>query len=443
MRKDSLSKINLKKRLWIAFSFATFSPLAILVYYLINFKTLSWLAILVIGFVIFVGWWFIFNAFSSILKIQNKSFKTLESIEEVQKLKEIEIENEVERLDMVFNILSSKVKENVEELKKVSFKTEELNKAITQKVNIFSTILQAHMLFSQGISIQDILQFLVDRLKEIIDMKIIIAFFQKKTDIFDYFSCGISPAKVDILLDKEDFKMILRERRKEIIDKIHSKEKFTFHKDILDLRNILIFPIRSSKDNVGVILVGNSRENFSFSSEDCEIVELFAHYMGILWEHNLLSEKIQDLEIYDSLTGVYNEKFLLERLEEEIKRAITYRRPCGFILFRIDNYYNFQKELGLVEAEKVFKKIVNEIKNNIRPIDIIGRVGEDKIGVILIEKNKRQSKGVASFLKEKISSLEENRLDISFAIAETPLDGETAFQLFKCAQMSLDASSSS
>ncbi|OQX84751.1 MAG: hypothetical protein B6D55_08470 [Candidatus Omnitrophica bacterium 4484_70.2] len=305
MRKDSLSKINLKKRLWIAFSFATFSPLAILVYYLINFKTLSWLAILVIGFVIFVGWWFIFNAFSSILKIQNKSFKTLESIEEVQKLKEIEIENEVERLDMVFNILSSKVKENVEELKKVSFKTEELNKAITQKVNIFSTILQAHMLFSQGISIQDILQFLVDRLKEIIDMKIIIAFFQKKTDIFDYFSCGISPAKVDILLDKEDFKMILRERRKEIIDKIHSKEKFTFHKDILDLRNILIFPIRSSKDNVGVILVGNSRENFSFSSEDCEIVELFAHYMGILWEHNLLSEKIQDLEIYDSLTGVY------------------------------------------------------------------------------------------------------------------------------------------
>jgi len=99
--------------------------------------------------------------------------------------------------------------------------------------------------------------------------------------------------------------------------------------------------------------------------------------------------------------------------------------------------------LGLVEAEKVFKKIVNEIKNNIRPIDIIGRVGEDKIGVILIEKNKRQSKGVASFLKEKISSLEENRLDISFAIAETPLDGETAFQLFKCAQMSLDASSSS
>ncbi len=443
MKKDSLSKINLKKRLWVAFSFATFAPLAILVYYLVNFKTLSWFAILVVGFVIFVGWWFIFNVFSSILKIQNKSFKTLESIGGSLKFKEIEIENEVERLDMVFNILSSKVKESVEELKKVSFKTEELNKAITQKVNIFSAILQAHALFSQGTSAQDILQFLVDRLREIINMKTIVAFFKKKSDVFDYFLCGINPARVDILLNKEDFKTILKERKEEIIDKTHSKERFTFHKDILGLKNILMFPIKSSKENVGVILAGNSKEDFSFSSEDCEIVELFTHYMGILWEHNLLSERIQDLEIYDSLTGVYNEKFLLERLDEEIKRAVTYRRPCGFILFRIDNYYSLQKDLGLVETEKVFKKIVNEIKSNMRPIDIIGRIGEDKIGIILIEKNKRQSKEIASFLKEKISSLKENKLNISFIVVETPLDGESAFQLFNCAQKKLGTSSSS
>lgn len=443
MRRDSLSKINLKKRLWIAFSFATFSPLAILIYYLVNFKTLSWFAILITGFVIFVGWWFIFNVFSSILKIQNKSLKTLESIEESQKLKEIEIENEVERLDMVFNILSSKVKESVEELKKVSFKTEELNKAITQKVNIFSTILQAHTLFSQGSSIQDILQFLVDRLKEVVNMKITVAFFQKKPGSFDYFLCGINPAQVDILLSKEEFKTILNEKKKEIIDKAHSKEKFTFHKDILGLKNILIFPIRSSKEDVGVIIVGNSKEDFSFSLEDCEIVELFTHYMGILWEHNLLSERIQDLEIYDSLTGIYNEKFLLERLDEEIKRAVTYRRPCGFVLFRMDNYYDLQKELGLVKAEKVFKRVVNEIKSNIRPIDIIGRIGEDKVGVILIEKNKRQSKEIASRLKERISSLRENETNISFAVAETPLDGESAFQLFKHAQTNLASSSSS
>ncbi|OQX81325.1 MAG: hypothetical protein B6D56_02600 [Candidatus Omnitrophica bacterium 4484_70.1] len=442
MKGNSLVKLGLKKRLWIAFSFATFFPLSLLLYYLINFKTLSWFAVGVTAFIIFLGWWFVFNVFSSILRIQNKSFKTLEYIKEGERyFKEIEIEDEVQKLDMVFNILSSKVKESVEELRKVSFKTEELNRAIAQKVNIFSTILQVHSLFSQGSSVQSILQFLIERLREILASKTVMLFLKKKNQGYNYFCCGISASLVEEVLKRDDFLSSLKEEKYEVVDKNHPKEKFAFHKEILNIKNILIYSITSSQRNIGVIVVGNSLDDFAFSEEDFETIKLFAHQIGILWEHSLLSQKIEDMEIYDSLTGVYNEKFLLERLEEEIKRAAVYQRPCGFILFRIDNYFSLQNELGLVKIEKVLKRTVNEIKGNIRSIDIIGRIGEEKIGVILIEKNKRQSKEVASQLKEKLESLPDFNCKISFAVAESPLDGENASQLFRQANSYLDSSS--
>jgi len=442
MKSNSLAKLGLKKRLWIAFSFATFFPLSLLLYYLINFKTLSWFAVGVTVFIIFLGWWFIFNVFSSILRIQDKSFKTLEYIKEGERyLKEIEIEDEVQKLDMVFNILSSKVKESVEELRKVSFKTEELNRAIAQKVNIFSTILQVHSLFSQGSSVQSILQFLIERLKEILASKTVMLFLKKKNQGYTYFCCGISTSSVEEVLKRDDFLSSLKEEKYEVVDKNHPKEKFAFHKEVLNIKNILIYPITSSQKNIGVIVVGNSLDDFAFSEEDFETVKLFAHQIGILWEHSLLSQKIEDMEIYDSLTGVYNEKFLLERLGEEIKRAAVYQRPCGFILFRIDNYFSLQNELGLLRTEKILKRTINEIKGNIRSIDIIGRIGEEKIGVILIEKNKRQSKEIASQLKEKLESLPDFNCKISFAVTESPLDGENASQLFRQANSYLDSSS--
>ncbi|RKY40444.1 MAG: hypothetical protein DRP76_01935 [Candidatus Omnitrophota bacterium] len=442
MQRNPLTKLGLKKRLWVAFSFATFFPLSLLLYYLINFKTLSWFVVGIIVFIIFLGWWFIFNVFSSILRIQSRSFKTLEYIKEGKReLEETEIEDEVQKLDMVFSILSSKVRESVEELKKVSFKTEELNRKIAQKVNIFSTILQVHALFSQGSSVQSILQFLVERLREILASKTVMLFLKKKNQGYNYFCCGIPTSLVEGILKREDFLSFLKEEKYEVMDKNHPKEKFAFHKDVLNVKNILVCPIISSQKNIGVIIVGNSLDDFAFSEEDLETVKLFAHQTGILWEHSLLFQKIEDLEIYDSLTGVYNEKFLLERLGEEIKRAVVYQRPCGFILFRIDNYSALQNELGLVKAERVLKRTINEIKGNIRPIDIIGRIGEEKIGVILIEKNKRQSKEAASQLKEKLESLPDFNCKISFAVAESPLDGENASQLFTQANSYLNNSS--
>jgi len=434
-----LSKINLKSRLWLAFSFATFFPAMILLYYLTNLYSISFFILLIILFIILLGWWFVFEAFSSIMKIHSKSQDIIKRVKEKEGLGDLYIKNEVERLDGIFNMLSSKVRENVEELKEVSHKTEELNRAIAHKVNILSTIFQANILFSRGASAEDIFQFLTERLKAVIEANASISFLKKEgQETYNFFFSGPDQGKVSEILESKDFInfFMLQERR--VLDKKHKLEQFSFIQKILGLKNLIINPIYLREQVIGFIIAGNTIDNFVFSSDNSDIMDLFSHYMSIVWEHERLSKRVEDLEILDPLTGIYNEKFFFARLDEEINRAVTYQRPCGVLVMEIANYSEYQQSLGLIELERFLKRVAKVCKDNVRSIDILGRIQENRIGIILIEKNKRQSYHVGAKLKEAVYTFlkDEDQLkpQISFAVAENPVDGANASQLFECIQ---------
>ena len=91
------------------------------------------------------------------------------------------------------------------------------------------------------------------------------------------------------------------------------------------------------------------------------------------------------------LTGLYNERYVRHHLDEEIKRAIIYQRPCGFVLARIQNFTSYQKLYGQVASEAVFKKIASSLSASFSGIEKVGRFADYDFAVILPEKNKRQA----------------------------------------------------
>jgi len=137
------------------------------------------------------------------------------------------------------------------------------------------------------------------------------------------------------------------------------------------------------------------------------------------------------LEILDHLTDLYNEKMIIKRLEEEIKRSSTYQRPCGFVAVTLLDYDSYQKDSGLIEAESMLKKIGHGFKKALRPIDIAGRIGPKTLGAILVESNKRRSQETAKKIEADLSKITQGKLKLAFSIAESPLDGATAKELMK------------
>ena len=175
-----LSRISLKRRLALAFIFATFFPSLTTFYYILNSYRISLFTILVFASAIVVGWWVVFEVFSSIMSIYHKTEEAILKLEERDQPRLSGVNNEVERLGVVFNMLSARVQESVEELKAVNSRTEELSRTIAQKVQILSSILQANVLFSKGTPAQDTLQFIVERLKEAMKADFVSAIFRKE-----------------------------------------------------------------------------------------------------------------------------------------------------------------------------------------------------------------------------------------------------------------------
>jgi len=122
------------------------------------------------------------------------------------------------------------------------------------------------------------------------------------------------------------------------------------------------------------------------------------------------------------------------RLDEEIKRSTIYQRPCGFIEVEILNYDDFREKRGMIESEKALRKMAKVFKDALRPIDIAGRTGPNKLGAILIESNKRQSEEIIENLKEKLAEICGSEIKLKFSVAASPVHGVTAEELMSFTQ---------
>ncbi|MDP2923382.1 MAG: sensor domain-containing diguanylate cyclase [Candidatus Omnitrophota bacterium] len=437
MKKNlSIRSVSLKRRIWVAVSLVTFIPSIIVLYYFSGIY-ISPPAVLIAAFIVFLGWWIIFEIFSSILRLYSNSKKTLKNIGEEAP----EIANEVQSLEAIVNMFSSKMKGSLEQLKDFSQKTEELNQEVSKKVFVLSTIIQANDLFSKDAPSEDILQLLTQRLKEILAMKVCFCISRDedidKFTVVSYF--GMDVSKIEDALEKEG-KELIKLKKIMALDKENKSSQVTSLAKELGVNNIALNPITSKGQLIGFLVIANNSDNFVFSADNLNILSLFSQNVSLVWEHKKLSVKVDSLEILDYLTGLYNEKFIVKRLDEEINRALIYQRPCGFLLMEIINFEECQKTYGLLEAEKLVKKVARVFKETLRPIDIAARLAPNRLGAILIEKNKRQSQTVASNLKEKLENSFKDQLKLAFSVAENPIDGANSHELISFAQSHISIS---
>ena len=435
-KKFSIQELSLKRRIWIAISLVTLIPLIVILYHFSGLY-ISIHAVIVAFLIVSLGWWIIFEVFSSIARVYSNSKKTLKNIGEDAP----DVANEVQSLESIIDILSSKMRSGLEQLKDFSQKTEELNHEVSRKVLVLSTILQANDLFSKEVPSREILQFLNQRLKEILEIKIsfciLVDEVSGKFQLASY--CGIDAAKAEEIITKQlpDLHKLARTL---VLDKENKNFPYLKLAGELDVINIAVTPILSRTLQVGALLVASSSENFVFSKDDLSVLNLFAQNIAIIWEHKRLARKVDELEVFDYLTGLYNEKYIEKRLDEEMVRSLSYQRPCALLFMEISNYDEYQKNFGPIESEKLIKKTAKMFKDNLRPIDIPGRFGLSRLCAILIEKNKRQSQVIAKDLKTKIEDNFKGQVKLSFSVAENPIDGVTAKELILFAESHIGTS---
>lgn len=138
------------------------------------------------------------------------------------------------------------------------------------------------------------------------------------------------------------------------------------------------------------------------------LAALYAGYTGLrrrTEERDLATEELQrlnaaleNLATTDPLTGIFNRRKFLERLQANILEAKRYGTPLALIFFDIDHFKRVNDTYGHETGDKVLQELARIVTGMIRQTDIFARLGGEEF-VILAHNNDAKTGGE---LAEKI-----------------------------------------
>jgi len=152
--------------------------------------------------------------------------------------------------------------------------------------------------------------------------------------------------------------------------------------------------------------------------------------------------EVEQLSVTDALTGIYNRRYLMERLKQEVAKSTRYESSFAFLIMDIDYFKRFNDTYGHQVGDEVLQSLSSLLKTNMREEDILARYGGEEFCAIIPNCNNEGIYTVA----EKIRGLVEWRLKppalpeqvtISVGGAVFPEDAKQVEQLLKCADTRL------
>jgi diguanylate cyclase (GGDEF)-like protein len=93
--------------------------------------------------------------------------------------------------------------------------------------------------------------------------------------------------------------------------------------------------------------------------------------------------RLEQLSMFDPMTGLFNYRYLHARLNEEFKRAERYHDPLACMVLDIDQLRAYNDSFGRAEGDKAIGRVTEALRRSVREVDVVARFGGDEFLVLL------------------------------------------------------------
>lgn len=146
---------------------------------------------------------------------------------------------------------------------------------------------------------------------------------------------------------------------------------------------------------------------------------------GIIPERDLVNScsirdlvsKMNEEVVKDYLTGLYNKRFIYERLPVDILYSILEEKPISIIMADIDFFKNVNDEYGHITGDFVLKEFARVLTTNIRKGgDWVARYGGEEFLIVLRNTDVHEATQIAERMRKNIEAREIKYEDVSIKI---------------------------
>lgn len=143
---------------------------------------------------------------------------------------------------------------------------------------------------------------------------------------------------------------------------------------------------------------------YDYITKPYRVAELVAR-IRVMARIKAAEERARRLSVTDELTGLYNRRFLLQRLEEELSRARRYRLPLTCIILDLDRFKRVNDDHGHLAGDRVLRQVGHLIRNECRKEDIVARYGGEEF-VIVLSGDEHDGLGLAERIRHRLETTE-------------------------------------
>lgn len=144
--------------------------------------------------------------------------------------------------------------------------------------------------------------------------------------------------------------------------------------------DVLLLPIKHHGMLLGWVILAAS---MPFDQHAIRLLPLLIQGLGLALNNALLHADLQRVAALDPLTAIYNRRFGMKRLEEELDRAQRNHTPLALLLLDLDHFKRFNDTYGHLIGDKVLLRTVGICREILRKGDVLMRYGGEEFIAVL------------------------------------------------------------
>lgn len=211
-------------------------------------------------------------------------------------------------------------------------------------------------------------------------------------------------------------------------------------------------PMVAQNEAIGLLYVCSGPGDAGLSPEERAHAQQERQYLAVNFAADIalalanlrLRETLRAQSTRDSLTGLFNRRYLTESLDREVRRADRNTRPLGIVMLDLDQFKPFNDAHGHEAGDALLRAFGRFIQKNTRGEDIACRYGGDEFVILLVDADLEVARRRAEELREGFAKIVVRHLNhkletvsFSMGVAAFPVHGLTSDDLLAAADEAL------
>ncbi|SFN83363.1 PAS domain S-box-containing protein/diguanylate cyclase (GGDEF) domain-containing protein [Nitrosospira briensis] len=205
----------------------------------------------------------------------------------------------------------------------------------------------------------------------------------------------------------------------------------------------LAVPLNSHNGTIGALALKSNPTGARYTEKDKELLQFVSTQVATAIERKQLHARLEHMAQYDGLTGLPNRGLLHDRLKMSLARTRREQGQMSLLYLDLNNFKQVNDSLGHAAGDALLQEVANRLKQCVRDLDTVARMGGDEF-VVLLENIQlpEHASNVAKKIRSVISQpmkIEDCSLCIlpSIGIALYPDHGDEAQQLLRHADQAM------